>query len=235
VSLEVKDLVSGYGPIEILHGLSFKAEESKLTTIIGPNGCGKTTLLKSIYGFLKPKQGTILLNGENIVGLKPYQILNKGIAYVLQRRSVFPLLTVEENLQIGAWFKRKDQEYVKKNLKKVYSMFPLLGDKRKVKAELLSGGMQRMLEVGRAFMLEPKMILLDEPSAGLAPIIVKEIYEEIKKLKHEGVTTILVDQNVRLATNISDHVYVLDLGKIRFKGEKKDFENQMGDTISSWF
>jgi branched-chain amino acid transport system ATP-binding protein len=235
MSLEVKDVSSGYVKhVDILHNVSIKAEKAKVTTIIGPNGCGKTTLSKTICGFVKPRHGSILCDGEDVTGLKPHELLKRGLAYVFQRRSVFPYLTVQENLELGAWSNGGSKE-TKKATEEMYKIFPSLERRRKMKAGVLSGGEQRMLEIGRALMAHPKIVLLDEPSAGLAPKVVKEVYEKLEKLKKEKITIILVDQNLRLAVSLADYVYVMELGRIKYEASKTDFETHLSEEIKEWF
>jgi len=235
MSLQVNDLVAGYTRfLDILHGVNIKTQKSKITCILGPNGCGKTTLLKTIYGFLKPKSGSVLYDGEDITGTKPYHLLEKGIAYVLQRRSVFPQLTVQENLEVGVWSIRRDREKTKAGIDYVYERFPNLAKRKKVNAGLLSGGEQRMLEIGRALILHPKTLLLDEPSAGLAPKVVKEVYAKIAELKDEEMTILLVDQNVRLAVSLADYIYIMELGRNKTEGNREYFEKDMKEMIKDW-
>jgi branched-chain amino acid transport system ATP-binding protein len=234
MSIKVEDVVSGYGTVDILHGISIVAATSKITCIFGPNGSGKTTLLKSIYGFITPRKGKILFDGQDITALRPHNMLKRGIAYVLQGRSIFPYLTVQENLKLGAWCVRGDNERTKESLEYVYGRFPFLREKVRSKAGALSGGQQRILEVARALMLRPKALLLDEPSASLAPKIVKFVYGEMEKLKEEDITVLLVDQNVRLATMLADYVYTFDMGRVRFEGSKEDFKKSMRRIVSTW-
>jgi len=215
--LEVNDVVSGYGRLEILHGVSVSVPETKTVALIGPNGAGKSTLLKTIFGYIKPKRGSITFNGEDITGLKPNKILRKGITYVPQGRSVFPYMTVLENLRMGAYI-NKDSSQFKEALNEVIRMFPILKERKNQMAGTLSGGEQRMLELGRALMLRPKLILLDEPSLGLAPKLVDDTYRTINEIGDMGVTLLIVEQNVRKVLIVADYAYVLDLGKKAFEG-----------------
>lgn len=222
MSLEVDNVTAGYGRIEVLHGVSIRAEKSKITCIIGPNGAGKSTLLKTIFGFIKPRKGKIILDGRDITGLRPDAILKRGVSYVLQGRSVFPYMTVLENLEVGA-YTRNDKKQIKKDIKAIFDTFPIL-DKRKINlACTLSGGEQRMLELGRALLLNPKVVLLDEPSIGLAPIFSEMIYEKIKEMNGMGITVVIVEQNVRKVLSMSDYGYLLELGKKRYEGPAKNF------------
>lgn len=235
MSLEIRDVVSGYGKIEIIHGVSMRAEKAKIICIIGPNGAGKSTLLKTIFGILKPWRGSILFEGEEITGLRPYTLIKKGISYVLQRRSVFPHLTVEENLRMGAWTIRRNKESAQETIEENYKRFPILRERRNVRAGSLSGGEQRMLELGRALITRPRLLLLDEFSAGLAPMIARQVYEEAERLKEEeGITIVAVDQNVRQAMKVADYVYVLELGRNKYEGAKEEFETRLRELIKDW-
>lgn len=232
MSLSVEGVVAGYyGDIDVLHDVSMKAEKHKTTVIIGPNGAGKSTLLKVICGFLKPRRGKIVFDGVDITGREPSSLVNLGIAYVPQERTIFPSLTVEENLELGAWSIRRDKAAVEEAVREVYELFPMLKEKRGSKARTLSGGMQRMIEIGRALMSKPKLILLDEPTAMLAPKIAREIYEVIKSLR---ITIVLVDQNVRQAIEVSDYVYVLEMGRNKVEGPREDFEKGLIEVVKDW-
>lgn len=235
MSIEVKDVIAGYyRDVDVLHGASLYAEKSKITGIIGPNGAGKSTLLKTIYGFLKPKQGTILYDGEDITGLDPYALPLKGVSYVLQRRSIFPLLTVRKNLKMGAWIFRKDKKRIREYLSEVYNRFPVLKERENVKAGALSGGEQRMLELSRALIIRPKTILLDEPTAGLAPKVAMGIYRKLEEIKGEGITILFVDQNIKQAIKLSDYVYVLKSGRITLEGSSEEFHKKSRTLIKDW-
>jgi len=223
--LEVRDVYVGYyKDLHILQGVSIKAEKGKITTILGANGVGKSTLLKTIYGFLRPSSGDILLDGENIVGLAPYELIERGLSYLPQQPGIFPWMTVEENLEMGAWTFRNDRARIKRKIEEIYERFPLLKERRKSKAEELSGGMQRMVEVGRALMTDPKVMLVDEPTAGLAKLLAQEVFQMLARLRdEEGMTIILVEQKIRQALKIADYVYVLELGRNKFEGPVEEF------------
>jgi branched-chain amino acid transport system ATP-binding protein len=227
MSLEAYNIVSGYGKMEILHGVSLKAEKSKITAFIGPNGAGKSTLLKTIYGFIKPWKGKVIFDGEDITNLEPDLKLKKGIAYVLQGRNIFPYMTVLENLQIAA-YTWKDRSKLKEKIKNVFEKFPILKGRENQLAGNLSGGEQRILELGRVLMLSPKVILFDEPTLGLAPKVIDELYEKITELnKEDGITFLIVEQNVRKVLSIADYVYVLELGKNKLEGRANELlENE---------
>ena len=224
-TLEVRDLYVGYyKDLNILQGVSITAQKGKLTAILGANGVGKSTLLKAIYGFLKPNDGEVLLDGESIIHLPTYQRIRKGIAYIPQQPSVFRWMTVEENIELGAWTFRHDKERIQRKLEENYERFPALKDRRKSKAGELSGGMQRMVELARTLMTDPKVILVDEPTAGLAKLLSEEVYEMLTRLRdEEGITIVLVDQEIRQALKIADYVYVLELGRNKFEGPVEDF------------
>jgi branched-chain amino acid transport system ATP-binding protein len=224
--LEIDDLYVGYyKDLNILQGVSLKAEEAKITVVLGANGVGKSTLLKSIYGFVKPSRGEIVVDGTDIAGLPAHELVNHGVSYIPQRQSVFPYMTVEENLELGAWSFRGDTDRIKAKLEANYERFPILRDRRRSPAGELSGGMQRMVELGRVLMTDPRLILVDEPTAGLAILLARDIYDLLVELKDDGITVLLVDQNIRQAIKIADYVYVLELGRNRFDGPPEEFED----------
>ncbi len=211
--LEAKRITAGYGETEILHRVFVKVNEGEIVSIVGPNGAGKSTLLKTILGLLKPREGKVILEAEDITGLNPDRIVRKGICYVPQTDNVFASLTVEENLEMGA-FIRKDN--YQNRIQEIYAIFPDLGERRKDRAGKLSGGQRQMVAIGRALMLEPKIILLDEPSASLAPKLVRLIFEKITEINRSGVGSLMVEQNIREALRIADQAYVLAMGRNRF-------------------
>lgn len=235
MALEVKQLVVGYhSDVWILRGVSLTAQDGKITVVVGPNGAGKSTLLKTIYGYLKPAKGVVFYNGENITGCKPYKLPYKGIAFVPQGRSIFPALTVLENLQLGTWIFRGDRHRVKKEIDRTLCRFPSLQDKLWTRAGLLSGGQQRLLEIARAFLIRPQTMLLDEPSVGLAPIIVKEVYETVRSLcADDRITILLVDQNIKMALQVCDYVYVLNMGTNEIEGPRHLFGDGT-DLVKTW-
>ena len=210
--------VGYYQDIMVLLDVTMRAREEKITTIIGPNGAGKSTVLKTIFGFLKPMDGKVMLDGKNITGKNPFAMPSDGIVFIRQDRGIFPFLTVEENLELGAWLLRKDKPLVKRCIQEIYEKYPVLGSRRTVYAGNLSGGEQRMLEIGKALMIDPQIILFDEPTAGLAPIVSNLIFEEVDKLKNEKRTLLMVEQNVKKALGITDDVYVLEVGRVTFEG-----------------
>jgi len=223
--LEVKDLYVGYyKDLNILQGVSVTAQKAKITTVLGANGVGKSTLLKAIYGFLKPNSGEVLIEGENLIGIPTHQRIDIGIAYIPQQPAIFRWMTVEENLELGAWTFKKDKARIRRKLEGNYERFPILKNRRKSKAGELSGGMQRMVEVGRTLMTDPKVILVDEPTAGLAKLLSEEVYRMLVQLRdEESMTIVLVDQEIRQAIKIADYVYVLELGRNRFEGPMEEF------------
>lgn len=222
--LEVNDLYVGYyKDLNILQGVNITAEEAKISVVLGANGVGKSTLLKAIFGFIKPSKGMITIDGVDVTHLRSHQLVEHGISYIPQRQSVFPHMTVEENLELGAWSYRNDKDRLRKNLAANYERFPILKDRRRSPAGELSGGMQRMVEVGRVLMINPRLILVDEPTAGLAVMLARDIYQLLVTLKEEGITVLLVDQNIRQAIEIADYVYVLELGRNRHEGPREEF------------
>lgn len=233
--LIVENVVGGYVPeVDILNGVSIHVEDEAVTCIVGPNGAGKSTLLQTIYGFLKPKRGKILLDHENIIGIDSHEMLGKGIGYLFQRRHIFPNLTVHENLKMGVWILRKRKDEITERINEVYTRFQILRDKKDERAKTLSGGMQRMLELARVLIVEPKVILVDEPTAGLAPKVAMSIYEEIKKLKDEGKTFLMVDQNVKQAVLLADYVYVMQHGQVIAEGPSEKFRKKLTSLVSGW-
>ncbi len=218
--IQVKDLESGYGKLQVLRGINLDIEKGDLVAIIGPNGSGKSTTLKCIFGLLKTWKGTIKFNKNFITNKRPDQIVKLGISYVPQGRLVFQTMTVLENLQMGAYLV-KDKSIINQRLEKVFERFPILKEKQNQLASFLSGGQQQMLSIGRALMLDPELILLDEPSLGLSPKLMTDIFKKIKEINKEGTTVILVEQNARMALEICNKAYVLENGKIALHGGKE--------------
>ena len=217
--LEIKNLTVNYGAITALHGISLQAQAGGIFTLIGSNGAGKTTTLKTISGLLKPKSGEILYEGKNIAGLPPHEIVKRGLSHVPEGRMIFANLTVLENLQMGAYLQR-DKASVRRELEFVFTTFPRLKERVEQVAGTLSGGEQQMLAIGRALMSQPKFLVLDEPSLGLAPLLVKTIFEKIVEINRErGLTILLVEQNANRALEISSYGYVLETGKITVQGD----------------
>lgn len=211
--LEIHDVHSYYGNIHALKGISLTVEKGEIVTLIGGNGAGKTTTLRTICGLLKPRRGNVTLDGEDLADLKTHQIVYKGVAMVPEGRGVFARLTVEENLDLGA-YSRNDRSTYLADLDRVFGLFPRLKERRKQVAGTLSGGEQQMLAIGRALMAHPRILLLDEPSMGLAPILVEGIFDTVKDINREGTTILLVEQNALMALSIASRGYVLQTGQI---------------------
>ena len=214
--LELKEVISGYGNLDILHGVDMEVDNGEIVCIIGPNGSGKSTVLKTIFGLLKPKSGTIFFAGEQIKGIDPHRLIGKGISFVPQDKNVFPSLTVEENLAMGAYTR---PNMVEKGKELVFSRFPSLYDRRDIRAGYLSGGERKLLAIGIALMLEPALLLLDEPSMGLSPKYKKALFDKIAEINQGGIPILIVEQNAYKALKISHRGYVLDMGKNKFQGE----------------
>lgn len=212
--LELKDLYGGYGKITILNGTSFKIPKATITTVIGPNGAGKSTVFKAIFGLLNISSGEILLDGENVIGLTPKELILKGVTYVPQGRNVVPQLSVYHNLEMGG-ITHPDQAHIRARIEQVMDQFPMLREFKDRKAIELSGGQQKQLEVARALLLDPKLILIDEPSIGLSPNLVQEVFRTLQELRDQGVTILMVEQNAKSALAMSDYGLVLELGQTR--------------------
>lgn len=215
--LSINDLVVAYGGIEALKGISLEVEEGKIISLIGANGAGKSTTLRSIMGLVKPKHGTITYEGKNLLETKTQDLVKHGITLVPEGRRVFANLSVLENLKIGA-FARNDEKGIKEDMEWVYTLFPRLKERTWQLSGTLSGGEQQMLAVGRALMSRPKLMMMDEPSLGLAPLIVKDIFNIIKEVNKQGVTILLIEQNANAALHIADQAYVMETGRITMKG-----------------
>ncbi len=208
--LTAQNIISGYTKVDILHKVNIRVEPGQIISIIGPNGAGKSTLLKTIFGILKPRHGKVTLKDEDITRLNPDKIVQKGISYVPQVDNVFPSLTIRENLEMGAFIRKDDYSL---RVEEMYTLFPALKEKSNRKASRLSGGQRQMVAMARALMLDPVLLLLDEPSAGLAPRLVSMIFEKIMEINASGVAMIIVEQNAREALKMADHGYVLAMGR----------------------
>jgi ABC-type branched-subunit amino acid transport system ATPase component len=217
VLLRAERLTAGYGKLAILHDVTLEVRAGEMVSVIGPNGAGKSTAFKTIVGFLRPSSGRVLFDGDDLKGLRPDQVLRRGLAYVPQGRIVFPQMTVLENLEMGAYIER-DQARIRTALERVYALFPILGERRSQKAGTMSGGEQQMVAIGRALMTTPKLILLDEPSLGLSPKFVSLIFDKLTEMKRAGYTMMVVEQNAAKALAVADRGYVLELGRNRFEG-----------------
>jgi branched-chain amino acid transport system ATP-binding protein len=227
VVLETKDLHVGYyKDLNIIQGLNLKARRNQITAVLGANGVGKSTALKAAFGFLKPNHGDILLEGESILNVPVHQRILKGLAYIPQQPGVFKDMSVEENLELGGWTFRRDKRQVRDKIEANYERFPVLKEKRKQVTGELSGGQQRMVEIGRTLMADPKMLLVDEPTAGLSKMLAQEVYEMLTHLTtRDNLTILLVDQEIRQALKIADYVYVLELGRNKFEGPASEFHD----------
>lgn len=221
--LEVQEVYAGYiKDLDILQGVNFRIHPGELVAVIGPNGAGKSTLAKTIFGLLTPHRGTIVFKSKNITGLKSNQIVQRGLCYVPQIANVFRSLTVEENLEMGAFVQNQPLQPLKEE---IFSRFPVLANRRKQRAGTLSGGERQMLAMGKALMLKPELLLLDEPSAALSPILVNSVFEQIQQINQGGTAIVLVEQNARKALEMSDRGYVLEAGRDRFEGRGADLLN----------
>lgn len=224
--LELKEVKASYGPIEALKGITLKINQTEIVCLIGSNGAGKSTTLMTVSGILRPKSGSICFMGNDISHMPPHKIVEAGISHVPEGRRIFPRLTVKENLEMGAYVKLNDKNSkFKTQLDKIYELFPVLKERERQIGGTLSGGEQQMLAISRALMSEPRLLLLDEPSLGLAPIIVSKIFRAIKEINEDGVTILLVEQNAHAALNLSNRGYVLENGLITMHGIGKELLN----------
>jgi branched-chain amino acid transport system ATP-binding protein len=219
VRLEIKNLSAGYGPIQVLQSLNLRVEPGELISVIGPNGAGKSTLLRTISGLIRPTSGSVVFDGKQIEKMPADQIVRQGLIHVPEGRRIFSRLSVLENLEMGAYTRR---DAIAKDLDDVFGLFPRLAERRSQKAGTLSGGEQQMLAIGRALLSKPKLLVLDEPSMGLAPLIVRSIFEIIQKIRAQGVMVLLVEQNALQALSLADRGYVLENGRIVLEGSAKD-------------
>jgi len=222
--LTIDGLFSGYGKMEILHGVSLLVGRGEIVGLIGPNGAGKSTVLKAAAGLLKVTSGRVIFWGEEITNHPPYQVVEKGLAFNPQGRVVFPDMTVQEHLDMGAWTVKDGQEK-EKSLDRVYTLFPWLMEKKKRKASQMSGGEQQMLSLARALMISPRVLLLDEPSLGLSPKWVKTVFEKIIQIKESGLPCLIVEQKAAMVLEYSDYAYVLEMGNNRYEGKGRDLLN----------
>ncbi|MFF3857741.1 ABC transporter ATP-binding protein [Streptomyces sp. NPDC002209] len=219
--LEVKDLKVAYGKIEAVKGISFEVNEGEIVCLVGTNGAGKTTTLRTLSGLLKPVSGTVVFDGKPLAQVPAHKIVSLGLAHSPEGRHIFPRLTIAENLQLGA-FLRTDKDGIEKDVQRAYEMFPILGERRKQAAGTLSGGEQQMLAMGRALMSRPKLLMLDEPSMGLSPLMMQKIMATIAELKSTGTTILLVEQNAQAALSLADQAHVMEIGKIVLSGSGQE-------------
>jgi branched-chain amino acid transport system ATP-binding protein len=222
--LEVEQIESGYGEVQVLWGISLKVAPGKLTTIIGANGAGKTTTLRALMGTLRPWKGRVTFDGKDVTRLAPHAKANRGLVLVPEGRQLFPDMSVEENLEMGAYATRARKRQ-KDNAARVYDVFPRLKERRKQKASTLSGGEQQMLAMGRGLMQEPLVLMIDELSLGLSPVLTQQLFLTLKTLREQGLTIVLVEQNVHLALALSDYTYVFAEGRVHLEGKSKDVAN----------
>jgi ABC-type branched-subunit amino acid transport system ATPase component len=220
--LDVQDIYAGYQKLDILKGVNLNINKGEVICVIGPNGAGKSTVFKALYGFIPIRQGRALFNGTDITNYRPQEMLRSGISLVPQLRSVFPQMTVLENLEMGMYLER-DKKRIRNRIGEIFDLFPRLAEREQQKAGTMSGGEQRMLEIGRALMYKPQLLMMDEPSAGLAPLITKMIFGQIEHLNQEiGLTVLMIEQNARQGLEISDRGYVLQLGKNSYEGPSQE-------------
>jgi len=233
--LSTHDIVAGYvDEVDILQGVSIEVRSRCITSVIGPNGSGKSTLMRVICGFLTPKSGRILLDGMELDGCPSHRMAALGVCYLPQERTVYPHLTVEENILLGCWTYRRDKPKIDRQRERIYEQFPLMREQRRSKAGNLSGGMQKILEIARGMMISPRLLICDEPTVGLAPKISREVYNTLESLRSGGMTVLLVDQNVREAIRIGDYVFVLELGRNKVQGTRVEFETDLHAMVKDW-
>lgn len=222
--VQLQDVVSGYGRLTVLHGTTLEVPANAITTIIGPNGAGKSTVFKAIFGLIPVRSGEIRIAGEVVTGLTPRDLLARGVVYIPQGRNLFPELSVRHNLEMGG-ISLRDNSVLPGRMEKIFDRFPILRERADRQASTLSGGEQKILELGRGLLLDPKLILIDEPSIGLAPLVVRKVFEELIALRDAGVSVLMVEQNARSALAISDHALVLEQGRLALEGRAKDILN----------
>ena len=233
--LHIKGAVAGYTPVQqILKGVDLIAHPQKITVVLGPNGAGKSTLLKLVAGFVRASAGEVLLGSKNINALQVYERLGEGIGLLPQGRSAFPDMTVEENIELGGWSFRSDRNRLREAVEAMFVRYPHLEKLRDRRAGTLSGGQQRAIEIARMLISNPTVLLIDEPSVGLSPIVAAQVYKQLVELRDEGRTILLVDQDVRAAIKIADYVYVLTSGKNDIQGDRTSFEGDLGSIVRGW-
>ena len=230
--LDVEHVAVGYVEgIDILSDVTLRVPPGSITGIIGPNGAGKSTLLRAIFGFLHARRGAIHLDGRPIHALLPYEVKRLGVSYVPQGANIFPQLTVEENLLLGAWVIRRERARVAERLERAYAAFPRLRERRRRRATGLSGGEAKMLSLAKELVTDPALLLVDEPSAGLAPRIVEQVYARLLEVRAQGVTILLVDQNINKAVGVADYLYMIERGQVRREGPRAEFAGQLRDIV----
>jgi branched-chain amino acid transport system ATP-binding protein len=230
--LEIDRVAAGYVEgIDILSDITLRVAPGSITGIIGPNGAGKSTLLRTIFGFLHARRGSIALDGRPIHSLLPWEVKRLGVSYVPQGANIFPQLTVEENLLLGAWVIRRERAQVAERLARAFDAFPRLAERRRRRATALSGGEAKMLSLAKELVTAPALLLVDEPSAGLAPRIVEQVYAQLLAVRGQGVTILLVDQNIKKAVEVSDYLYMIERGVVRREGPRAEFADQLRDIV----
>ncbi len=233
--LRMDRVVAGYyAGHPVLHGLSLGVRPGRITAVLGPNGSGKSTALRVLNGLLRPERGRVIRGDRDITAIAPHERLDLGIALLPQGRSVFPALSVHENLELGAWTLRRERARMLAAIERMYDRYPTLRGWRHRLAGSLSGGQQRTLEIARMLLTDPEVLLVDEPTAGLAPVVATQVYEELARLKAEGRTILLVDQNVRAAVALADYVYTLQFGRNHLEGDQGEFEGRLGELVKEW-
>lgn len=234
-SLTIANVVAGYtAGHPVLRGVNLVAQPGRITVVLGPNGAGKSTLLRAIAGFLRPSSGSIVVGDNDIASLPPHRHMERGIALLPQGRSTFPELTVTENIELGGWTLRGDRARLRRAVDAMFARYPHLQELRERPVGSLSGGQQRTVEIARLIVCDPKVLLIDEPSVGLSPIVAAQVYGELEALKADGRTILLVDQDVRAAIKIADYVYVLNSGKNDIEGDRTAFEGDLGVMVRRW-
>jgi branched-chain amino acid transport system ATP-binding protein len=233
--LVMREVVAGYGPTDIvLDGVSLAVRPNQVTVVLGPNGSGKSTSLRALYGLVHIRDGAVELDGEPINDTPVHQRLERGMALLPQGHSVFPELTVHENLMVGGWVFGRDTERLENALGRAYELYPMLADRKEVRAGSLSGGQQRLLEIARLLLTDPDILLIDEPSVGLAPVLADEVYDEVERLRELGKTILLVDQNVEAAIDLADYVYIFEYGRNKTEGVVGDFAGDVSEIVRDW-
>lgn len=233
--LSVHDITAGYiEDVDILLGVSLEVPEGQIVSMIGPNGSGKSTLLRVICGFLTPSRGEVRYDGRKLTGHSSHEMAALGISYLPQERTTFPHLSVERNVQLGGWTMKRDKPRLAQAVARVFERFPMLAERRASRAGDLSGGMQKMLELARALVIEPKLLIFDEPTVGLAPAVAKDVYRTLNQLREQALTVLLVDQNIREAVALADHIYVLEVGRNKSNGTRREFETDLHGMIKEW-
>ncbi len=223
--LVIKDIVSGYSKeLNILDGVSMRVEKGQMVSIIGPNGAGKSTVLKTIFGILQAREGQVIFKDEDVTNTPPAELLKKGVSLVPQGRNLFPLMTVRENLELGAYIKT-DKNEIEQGIRRAYDMFPILAERKNQKAGTLSGGEMQMLEMGRAMLLNPQIMLIDEPSLGLSPKMAHEVFNKIEEINKRGTSILIVEQNADRSLRMSDYAYVIETGKNKYEGPAEQIRN----------